>query len=75
MMVRLHYFSDVCHQVLDLYSPSNQPQADSGESPPPPPPGQPNSASRTPNSQSSDRKRSLQVRGFSAIYKGHFLSS
>lgn len=49
---------DICHQVLDLYSPSNQPSAtDSGESPPPPPPIQ--NASRTPSSQGSSRKRSL----------------
>ncbi|KAH3859370.1 cyclin-K-like [Dreissena polymorpha] len=49
---------DVCHQVLDLYSPSNQRSADPGDSPPPPPPNQ--NASRTPNSQSGERKRSLQ---------------
>ncbi|XP_052767787.1 cyclin-K-like isoform X1 [Mya arenaria] len=49
---------DVCHQVLDLYSPSNQPQAEPRDSPPPPPPAL--NPSRTPNSQSGDRKRSLQ---------------
>ncbi|KAL4238977.1 hypothetical protein ACF0H5_003681 [Mactra antiquata] len=49
---------DVCHQVLDLYSSSNQASVNPGESPPPPPPGQ--NASRTPNSQGSDKKRSLQ---------------
>lgn len=48
---------DICHQVLDLYSPSNQASANPGESPPPPPPVQ--NASRTPNSQGSDKKRSL----------------
>lgn len=48
---------DICHQVLDLYSPSNQVQAEPGESPPPPPPVQ--NASRTPTSQGSDRKLSL----------------
>ncbi|XP_053394321.1 cyclin-K-like isoform X2 [Mercenaria mercenaria] len=49
---------DVCHQVLDLYSPSNQASANPGESPPPPPPAL--NPSRTPNSQGSDKKRSLQ---------------
>ncbi|XP_060608084.1 cyclin-K-like isoform X2 [Ruditapes philippinarum] len=49
---------DVCHQVLDLYSPSNQASANPGESPPPPPPSQ--NPTRTPNSQGSDKKRSLQ---------------
>lgn len=49
---------DICHQVLDLYSPANQ-AADARQSPPPPPPTQP-PAQRTPNSQTSDKKRSLQ---------------
>lgn len=54
----IELMEDVCHQVLDLYSPSNQASANPGESPPPPPPAQ--NPSRTPNSSGSDRKRSVQ---------------